>query len=63
MINKKYYPLLLGVFILVPIILAYQTFERNLGEGEGAPRTNKGPGERDPGTQTQNNPPPKKAYE
>ena len=30
MINKKYYPLLLGVFILVPIILAYQTFERNL---------------------------------
>ena len=37
MINKKYYPLLLGVFILVPIILAYQTFERNLGEGEGRP--------------------------
>ena len=30
MINKKYYPLLLGIFILVPIILAYQTFERNL---------------------------------
>ena len=43
MINKKYYPLLLGVFILVPIILAYQTFERNLGEekAEGRPISSK----------------------
>jgi len=38
MINKKYYPLLLGVFTLVPIILAYQTYERNLGEGKAEER-------------------------